>query len=232
VRVKLLAFEMHIKSRWIQVVSLKLSVWKRLPFKFVGMFGEYFGYTLAACKRIAKEVISEFNAIANKSHCHRVILHMFNDAVLRAQLEAFSNSVETLTKYPALFVWILRYAFLSVVEHWLEGRHRHIKLQSSGARVRQGPAGNSALIRKPEALKNMQCRDFLNWVAWKWFAKGSVSELLSHVVSPADLRGKSHAWKLSKIYGYDLDSQFDTMLNYTRITMNWSKILRREHAKP
>ena len=111
------------------------------------------GYSLAACQKKGLELMEEYYGVEDMGKVHRVILNLFTNVELHSQFLAFLAGSLFLHHYPALFVFVLRYDFLTCVEHWLEGRHRYIKLHgATGSRSPAGPAGQPVLLRKSEAL--------------------------------------------------------------------------------
>ncbi len=71
-----------------------------------------------------------------------------------------------------------RYSTLTVVGHFVEGRHRVISLHSSGASTHTVPGGQSALLRQSESDALCSVPDFLNWVSVTWASREALASLL------------------------------------------------------
>ena len=87
----------------------------------------YLGYTLAACTALGRSLWPMWLEASAAGTAPRVAVQFFTCEVLLRQLNAFTASKVELAHFPDLFVWDLRYAVLSLVGQFLEGRHRHIK---------------------------------------------------------------------------------------------------------
>lgn len=231
VRVAVLDFESPPINRWRQTVARKLIVWLDLPLAICGLWAAYFGKSWRECKDFAARLQAKWIDIENKQMVHRVAHRLFTDPVLSSQLLEFIQTDLELHKFSQLFVFILRYACILIVEHRLEGRHRYLKLNSAGSRAAQGPASQSALLRKPEALEMMRDRDFLDFVAMQWRAKTTFNQLLESM-APGPLTKLSWARKVSMVYGSDVESQFQPIPEYTRLSIDWSKVHSRASPNP
>ena len=231
VRVAVLDFESHIINRWRQTVARKLIVWSDLPLAICGLWAAYFGKSWRECKDFAARLQATWIAIENKHMVHRVAQRLFTDPVLSSQLLEFIDTDLELHKFPQLFVFILRYACILIVEHWLEGRHRYLKMNAAGSRAAISPVSQSALLRSPEALEMMRDRDFLNFVAMQWRAKTTFNQLLESIAS-GPLTKLPWCRKASMVYGSDVESQFRPIPEYTRLSIDWSKLHSRASPKP
>ena len=80
------------------------------------------------------------------------LLFLSNDMLVR-QLHEFQEDAESITHHAELFIFSLKYALLRWVSHYLEGRHREVTLHRAGASASTSVAGQSALMRKPQALE-------------------------------------------------------------------------------
>ena len=213
-------------------VKDKLGVWLRLPLKILGLFAMYLGYTLEACQRLGESIVDEFHSVTNKRLLHRVILHLFSTPVLHCQLLAFIAGDRFLHFYPELYLFVFRYAVLTLNEQWLEGRRRHIKMGGTMARSHTGPAGHSSVLRRHQTTKLCQQRDFLNWVAWQWRSKDTFEQLLWYTMKRAGTsqRGLSYVQKVAKVYGCDVDSQFQVIPEWATLLCRWGDLAKQHRA--
>jgi hypothetical protein len=189
VRVMVLRFEQHAKHRWCEVIKLKFGFWGQLPYAFVGLFGMYMGHSVGDCTALGRRIHSMWNDCEDKSSMHRVAVEFFTTEGLVKQLVSFYEGHQDLHHFPDLFVWVFRYATLTVVGHFVEGRHRQISLHASGAASHTVPGGHSALMRRDESNELCERADFLNWAAVAWRSKDSLQKLLAPVCDLMDLKG-------------------------------------------
>ena len=111
----------------------------------------------------------------------RVALEFFASEALVAQLVEYSSGGRDLHHFPELFSFTFRYAVLTVVGHFVEGRRRLISLHGSGAASHTTPGGQSALLQQTESETLCNTPDFLNFVAVHWRSKEALPKLLAAV---------------------------------------------------
>ena len=99
----------------------------------------------------------------DKTNEDRVTLLFFSDDTRVRQLQEFEEDEESITHHAELFIFSLKYTLLTWVAHYLEGRHREVTLHRAGASASTSVAGQSALMRKPQALELLSDFDFLHW---------------------------------------------------------------------
>ena len=63
----------------------------------MGLFGEYFGYSIASCVDIAHQLVASWAAGENKSGMYRIMVYLFTTEDLLQQLHAFPK----LRKWPS-----------------------------------------------------------------------------------------------------------------------------------
>lgn len=197
VRIMCLHFEQHVKQRWCSEMRAKLAFWQDLPYASLGLFGEFRGHSETA--PLAKFILQKAEAGGDLSSMHRVTQHLFGDQVLMNQVRSVAEKSMSLLDLPELLSFLYRYAFLSVVGHFVEGRHRMISLQSSGSSVHTLFGGHSSLMRKDESNSLCQNPDFLNCVSVKWRMKGTLNQLLQGICPADELAGLSYARRPSQI---------------------------------
>ena len=153
---------------------------------------------------------------------HRVAVAFFSSETLMAQLVKFIQEKADLAHYPQLFVFILPYALLSCVGHYLEGRHRYIKQQlaSSGSTL---PGLQSFKIRYPEHAKLMNSDDYLNWISVQWRLHTSLPDLLDSCYVKSDYCKLEYSQRVAMVYGYDVASQFRKTDDLLKETAAWAK---------
>ena len=155
-RSKIIAFEEHVKSRWIDVFTAKSDYIFLVPHLVAGLMGMYFGASLRACGEIAGQLLKSWVNATERNSMHRVGVALFTTDTLMAQLVAMSAEPRGLTHLPDLFFFTIKVALLLLAGQFLEGRHRRIKLQVSGSGTGTHPAFQSFRLRKPENRQNVK----------------------------------------------------------------------------
>ena len=131
VRVVCLKFEQQTKQRFCEILRSKLKFWQELPYAFQGLSGMYMGHSLAECVRLARHILAQWNDIPDKPSMHRITIEFFSCDRLVTQLGAFIEGGRGLHQFPDLFLFVFRYATLTVVSHYVEGRHRQISFREA-----------------------------------------------------------------------------------------------------
>ena len=153
-------YEVHVKGRYADIMRRKLGLWRQMPCIIRGLLGTFFGYTLEQCKTASQFAIDRW-LNGPRSTLHRVSVLLFTCEALMTQLVMFNDNDAPLHCYPRLFCFVLRYGLLTVVGHWLEGRHRRISLFQSGSTTRCSINLLSAILRYPEFQKHLQSPDYV-----------------------------------------------------------------------
>ena len=73
-------------------MTSKLDFTVVMPNLLTGLFGMYVGYTIIACGAIAKNIVDEWDHMADKSMAHRVAVQLMTNEVLLRQLFIVSDS--------------------------------------------------------------------------------------------------------------------------------------------
>ena len=217
----------HAKGSYCADMTSKLEFTIVMPNLLTGLFGMYVGYTNFACGAIAKKITIEWDQMADKSMAHRVTVQLMTNEVLLRQLLIMSDSPRDLHCLPQLFVFTLRYARLSVVGHWLEGRHRQIKLQMAGSGTHSGPGFQSFRLRKPELDKLLDEQLFLTFVGARFRSKSALQELLDSTFDRADTTGLTYQQKLQMLYGYHTSAQFKEIPQLRETIERWKRVTKR-----
>jgi hypothetical protein len=181
IRIMVLKFEAHAKQRWCEIIRAKFGYWSELPYALVGLFGTYMGHDLNDCVALGRRIHQMWLGCTKKESMHRVAIEFFTSETLVGQLVAFNRGGAHLHHFPDMFCFVFRYAVLTVVGHYVEGRHRMISLHGSGAASHTIPGGHSALLRKDETEALCKLPDFQNFLAVHWRSKDALLKLLSAV---------------------------------------------------
>jgi hypothetical protein len=159
----------------------------------------YMGFSLAECGQIAVKIFDLWERAPHARAVHRVAVHLMTGEVMLRELNAMREKPRPLHTLPRLFVFTFRYAALLVVGHWLEGRHRHIKLQQSGSGAATAPGFQSYRLRKPKLLRFLEDQHFLNFATYGWSKRSptsSLHELLEATFERGEYIARSPAQKV------------------------------------
>jgi hypothetical protein len=232
IRTKALSFEIHVKTRWAEIVKAKLQFWLHLPYAIVGLFGMFLGRTLQDSQNHGAKLLLLWEQVRDKTSAHRVSVHFFTSATLMCQLRGFISGRVSLECYPELFEFVLRYALLIVVGHFLEGRHRYMKLNSSGSSAHTLPSGQSAVMRRQEFKAMSRLSDFRNFVCVAFRNKTSLRELISHLCTPLQFQKLAYTTKIAMIYGFDVSSMFKKEEQVEQAVGVWAIVMQAKRALP
>ena len=88
------------------------------------------------------------------------------------------------------------------------------------------------MLRRHQTTKLCQQRDFLNWVAWQWRSKDTFEQLLWYTMKRAGTsqRGLSYVQKVAKVYGCDVDSQFQVIPEWATLLCRWGDLAKQHRA--
>lgn len=85
VRIVVIRFMTHAKSRLCEQLRSKFAFWQQLPHSLCGLFGSYFDHDLSSCTALAKQIFQEITEGENRSKMHRVMNFALNDERLMAR---------------------------------------------------------------------------------------------------------------------------------------------------
>lgn len=153
-----IGFELHVKSRVADTLEDKLGFVLEPPCTIAGLFGSYFGFSLEACIRIGRSLIDHWEAVRGGNSAHRVIAILFTSERLFKQLLVFVGQTvpSQLHNYPDLCCFAIKYMLLGCVGHYLEGRHRYIKVQLEGTGGSTKPGLQSFKMRSKDIFAQME----------------------------------------------------------------------------
>ena len=159
VRCATLNFVNHIKSSWIDGFEDKFGFVLRPPHVIAGLLGVYFGATRQQCVDIGSQLIEHWERNRHSGKEHRVTAYLFTHETLLRELRAFvtgsSQAKPDIDQLPNLFVFALRLALITLVGHYLEGRHRGIRLQIVSGGGNTKPGLQSFKMRWKEHARNL-----------------------------------------------------------------------------
>ena len=228
-------FEQQSKRRFCEIIEANIQAAGGVAIGCIGLFGMYMGHTLEECISLGIRILDQWDKCEDKSSMHRVTIELFTCERLVTQLSNFCEGGRGLHQFPDLCLFVFRYATLTVVGHFVEGRHRKISLHSSGASSHTVPGGQSALMRQDESMKLCQQNDFLNFASMAWRSHDALLKLLSPVCGASELKGLSYHRRVQKIYGSDVISQFRSVDDYAAVIIKWDKAHKRlqvHHGPP
>ena len=93
---------------------------------------------------IGIQILEYWEAHNGQLYVHRLVYHFFSQEQLVKELRTFcypaSDNKPDVDQLPSLFIFCLRLALLTVVGHYLEGRHRGIRseIMSGGGNTKPG----------------------------------------------------------------------------------------------
>ena len=175
-----LEFSTATKAYLEQHTDEKLGFVLEVPVLFVGLFGTFFFFDVLDCVAIGRRLLEYGQENQNNPAMHRVAVTFYESPALLTQLQAFvdARGAADITHFPGLFMYIIKYVLVTVVGHYLEGRHRYVALQLAGSGATTKPALQSFIMRGPEHRDHLACEDFLNFVSAEWRSKTSLTSLL------------------------------------------------------
>ena len=89
----------------------------------------------------------------DKTHEDRVTLLFFPDDTRVRQLQEFEEDEEIIAHHAELLIFPLKYAPLTWVAHYLEGRHREVILHRAGASASTIVAGQIRFMRNSQTIE-------------------------------------------------------------------------------
>ena len=226
-RLPILRFEQHVKTRLVSILDAKLSFVLRPPHLFAGLLGMYFGASITACVGIGRELVEYWQNLTEQESAHRVTTAFFTNERLVRELNSFISQEPPHTRplhfFPSVFVFALRYQLLTCVGHFLEGRHRFIKMAISAGGSNSNPGLHSFRMRASDHGRTMLLPDFLNWVSVQWRLKTSLSDLLLPVCEESTFKNTTYPHKLSLVYNYNQASQFAVLPHVVACIATWKE---------
>ena len=138
VRTVTIEFMNHAKASWVDGFCDKFGFILIAPFLFAGLLGEFFGFSRENCVDVGVRLLDYWSQNQHNRKVHRLTVYFFSCEVFVKELRAFTSLSAgprpEIYQLPNLFMFSLRIALLTLVGHYLERRHRGIKLQlASGA---------------------------------------------------------------------------------------------------
>jgi hypothetical protein len=224
-RVKMLEFCSQATNSIVDQMGDKFDFVLKPPHLIAGLFGVFFGYSIAACVDIGHQLVAFWAADANKSGVHRILVYLFTTEVLLQELHAFcsfnNGPQPRLDQLPNLFFFTLRLVLLSCVGHYLEGRHRYVALQIAGAGAATKPGNASFRMRTQEHAANLVCNRFLLFISGKWREKSVLTDLLNVRFDVAEYRRQSYSHKVAMFYSYDPKSLHPPVAHRDSVLKLW-----------
>ena len=178
-------------------------MWDHLPYSLLGLASP----EIEQAKSAAIACRLEWSNCRDKQKVHRVAQLFFRSASLSAQLDAFCESSEPLSKFPALHNLAHAYALTPLVERSIEAEHAKIGQVSKLGLV--NPASVCSRIRAEYTLSLLADGDFLVWCSGRW-----QTHVFRTSLEPLHLDTKG--WKrkrfLEAIYLFGIEEQYSDVV--------------------
>ena len=155
-------------------------------------------------KECARRARIEWNS-CDQTKVHRVARRFFGDAVLCLMISQFCDTDRPLASFPQLFVLVLAYCSISLVEREIEGEHA--KIQHAVKLGAATPATVCSRIRAPYLLELLDSSQFVAWCRSVW-SQHILRSVLKVVYTGEQLKGLGVSDLLKKIYLYGIAEQF------------------------
>ena len=156
--------------------------------------------------------------------------YLFTHETLLRELRAFvtgsSQAKPDIDQLPNLFVFALRLALITLVGHYLEGRHRGIRLQIVSGGGNTKPGLQSFKMRWKEHARNLLANRFIIFLGSVWRSKTSLTTLLETTYVESEYRKLTYGMRIAKLYNYDAVSQFRPADHLKDAIKAWSRIAR------
>lgn len=212
----------ELRQRLAEILTSKLSFWRVLPWRIMGVFGHVVGKE-AEAKACAKGVLQEFaglEASGKLSRSHRACSHIFEQGgALRQQLEEYACTNRPLQELPELFIELQEIALCPISERWVEGAHKETSFAFKHGE-HHSPAGACAHLRRAQCLALADDPAARPWLLENWHAKGGLRAILTDIGLP---RPASEAQLFEQVYAYSLVSMFQDVSELRPTVAAWRK---------
>jgi hypothetical protein len=202
--------EKQIKSRFCDIITLKLEYTVHVPHRGLAAFGAYCGYSLDAVKARFADCFIEFNAIDDKNSADAISIMLFSEeSTVSQQLRAFSvHPYAQLHHFNEAFVEIQELAFGPSVERVGEGEHVMTKLATKRTFKNQKPASTCARQRKNQIEHCLDIPSEYDWLLTHWKSRTIYHELLAHKFNTAQIDNLTLAERHAHVYAYHASDHF------------------------
>lgn len=171
----LLAEVMRMQADIADEVDFKLGVmWRQLPLKLVGFFGEAAGLTKPEVNKFISETCAEYDRIEDKSIVHRVARQILDSSSrIRSLLGMKVQQGCGMNELPELWFHIGAYAFGLLVSTKHEGDHITLKVTARAAIGSVLPSYLYARLRQKDNFSCTEKADFKAFGKRLWNRRGS-----------------------------------------------------------
>ena len=204
------------RDKWCAVLRQKMSYLDHVPHKLAGAFAHLAQpdrYSLLGSKRMVRECFTEYEALKSKGRTNALLTELFEHAATGGtaeQLWAYANSDETkqLRDFPLAWAEIQERAFCTNVERMTERQHVLVKMGAQRALRYAGPAMTCVRARRSQLQAMIDNPIQCAFLIQQWPRRTIYSDLLSHVMTPAECRRATTAYRVSRVYGYSEADHF------------------------
>ena len=206
----------HLAKLRVDVVEIledKLAFLDHAPLAAVGAFYSVYDDDIQAAKGWLRLCIDEYDrATANGKEklLHRISPRLFRkNGMVRNDIDLFLAADQPLWKYSRLFVALMEYALLPIVERRIEAVHAEVQRVGRAAFGAGLPcvcaaircARNLDLLAKSSAFKQLACDE--------WRSRTLLEKVLHLRYSRAELKTKTFREKLDMMYQTGAAQEFD-----------------------
>ena len=204
------------RDRWCAVLQQKMSYLDHVPHKLAGAYAalaEPESYSVAGSKRIVRECWEEYEALKGKGRTSALLTELFErkgNAGTADQLWAYANSEATreLKEFPLAWAELQERAFCTNVERMTERQHVLVKIGGRRTLRYAGPAMTCVRARRAQLQAMIDDPLQCSFLLQRWRERTICSELLGHVMSPAECKRSTVSYRVARIYGYSEADHF------------------------
>lgn len=221
-------FEETVMAKLMERLRDKLSFWKTLPYKLLGLYNPDPGRAKAA----GREILTEYQtacAAGVEHKLHRVARRFLGaDSPLFDDLRAFSFSHHPLRDFVDLFLEVQAYALAPLVSRKSEGLHAMVKSSHMKAPRSLIPFLSSRL-RQDELVMAIADQRSFDYLSGQWRLRGYLDRALRVVIAPAErwmLKARGAGWKKDMFYQCCLTTQFKDQSANLKLNADWGDIMK------
>ena len=195
------------------VLQSKFAWCTRLPFKIAGAFSLYVDKELLEVTSFVRSCFEEFRTAHHEMDVVSRDLFGMETSESRELWEfcmqdEHTPDLRSLECFPHAFVAVQERAFTPLAERHLESQHKGIKWALQRGFKKAMPATTCARQRRRQVVAMLKSAAQKEFVIMNWSTRSMWSDLLGHVVAPADIAKMSLAQKLARCYCYSQEDHF------------------------
>jgi len=191
----------------------KLKHMDHAPWRAMGAMYSVIDGDIPRAQGFLQECIREYGeavAAGNVKKMHRISRQLFDPMTsVRKDIDKFLAEGKELRNYSCLFVALLRYSLMPLVERKIEGVHAQIKSIGKMA-MGIGMPYVCAVLRLRYHLDLLKkSAEFAAFVIREWHSRSHCDRILALRYDAPSLKNKSRAEKIRMIYQCSLEEQFE-----------------------